>query len=388
MTHFNGESYSMPAFFKKRHPRLDPCEAERLFVEVRSEDPTVRRAAIERIALANIGLVIKIAKGYASKGLPLMDLVQEGLIHLVTKTIPTFDLNRGTAFSTYAAPALRHTFHRACAEKGYEKPYLIPEHVRYVENAIATAQAEFYKTLGRWPDPDEIFALLQMRGSKVIKAITKQEIERIVHASRLAVLSLSQPASEDDGPVLEERMLIDSRDQGAECAAINSEELDRWSRRLYAVLQTLPQRERDTIVFRFGLADQFPKTLEAVGEILGITRERVRQLEWKAIGRIVKKWRIPTKAVREMLFSLRELGFTVQIHDMERVLTKIPSTQISSKVLTEHAIALADGKYVVRPARTLAARLRIDEQAAQIAVETCAKEGAFAFVEGCDAVRL
>ncbi|MBU1908405.1 sigma-70 family RNA polymerase sigma factor [Patescibacteria group bacterium] len=388
MTRFNGESYSMPAFLKKRYSKLDPYEVERLFLEAKSEDPTVRRAAIEHLALANIGLVISIAKGYVSNGLPLMDLVQEGMIQLITKAIPTFDPSRGTKFSTYTVPALRHTFTRACAEKSYNRPFTIPEHVRYVKHAVATARAEFYKTLGRWPDTDEIFALLQTRESNVIKAISKQEIERIVHTSRMDVLSLTQPAFEDDGPVLEERMLMDFGDQGAECVAINSEELACWSKRLRTVLQSLPERERETIVFRFGLADQVPKKLEAVGKILGVTRERIRQLEWKAIGRMVKKWRIPSESVRNILISLRELGFTVQIQSTKPVPTEIPSTQISSRVLTEHAVALADGKYVVRPARTLAVRLNIDENTAQIAVETCAKEGAFAFVDGCDAIRL
>lgn len=388
MTRFNGESHSMPAFFKKRHPRLGPFEVERLFLEVKSEDPTVRNAAIERIALSNIGLVISIAKGYVSDGLPLMDLVQEGMIQLITKTIPSFDLKRGVKFSTYATPSLRHIFSRACAEKGYKRPYFIPDRVRYVEHTVAIARAEFYKTLGRWPDPDEIFALLQTRESRVAKAITKHEIRSIVHASHGEAVSLSQPAFEDDGPVLEERMLIDHKDRGAECSAINSEELARWSKRLHTVLQTLPQRQREIIIFRFGLADQVPKTLKAVGEILGLTRERVRQVEWKAIERIAKKWKMPGESVRNILVSLRELGFSAQVHDIDMVPMEIPSTRISFKVLIEHAVALTDGKYVVKPARTLAARLRIDEETAQLAVQACAREGAFALVDGCDAVRL
>jgi RNA polymerase sigma factor (sigma-70 family) len=388
MTQHYREEFSAALFAKKRHPMLDPGDVERLFLEVNGENPKLRAAAIENIALANIGLVINLAKRYVARGLPLVDLVQEGLIQLVTKIIPHFDFSRGYKFSTYAVFGLRRAFSMACAEKGEGKPYYLPAHVRYKENMVALAQSEFIATIGRRPDAEEIHALLQTHESDIIKKLSVDAIDGIINSSHRVVFSLSRPAYEFNETSIEEILLVNYNAHEADNAVMASEQFRIWSTRLDEELPRMKAKERETIINRFGLANGVPRTLETVGELYGLTRERIRQIERSAIRRIAKRWRLTPEATREALSSLCEMGFRTRLQNNPRLKTKTPSAREASRVLSEHAVVLRDGTYVVKPARTLAARMGIDEETARMAVEACAKQGSFKFVDGCDAVRL
>ena len=382
------DEFSMALFNQKRRPTLDPSEFERLFLEVKSDDTKVRDAAIERIALANLGLVISIAKRYVVRGLPLSDLVQEGLIQLITRAIPGFDITRENTFSTYATPSLKRAFGKACAEKGEGKLVYLPAYIRYKEYLVAKAKREFLASLGRSPDAKEIHAILQTYESKTARRITVQEIDKIINSPSLETVSLSQPPSESRAPRVEEKMLARNDGNETDSPAMAAEQFGILSERLNEELRQMTIKERDTIVNRFGLSSGIPRTLDTVGGLYGLTRERIRQIERSVIRRIAKRWKMTYDAVKETLISLCEMGFRTQLQNNPKLTTKMPSTHVSSQVLSEHAVVLQDAKYVVKPARTLAARLDIDEETAQLAVEACAREGAFAFVEGCDAIRL
>ncbi len=382
------DEFSTALFIKKRSPKLGPGEVERLFLEVGSEDPKIRAAAIERIALANIGLVISIAKRFVTRGLPLADLVQEGLIYLITKGIPHFDLSRDNAFSTYATPGLKHVFGKACAEKGEGKLVYIPSQIRNKEYSVAKAKREFRASLGRSPDAQEIRAILQTYESKSARRITVEEINKINDSLSRETISLSQPPPDSRGPFVEYKIIARRDGYETEMPAMAAEQFRVLSERLKEELLQMTVKERDMIVNRFGLSNGIHRTLETVGGIYGLTRERIRQIERSVIRRIAKRWRMTDDAVKSSLISLGEMGFRTQLQNNPKLTTKIPSTHVSSQVLSEHAVILRDAKYVVKPARTLAARLDIDEETAQLAVEACAREGAFAFVDGCDAIRL
>jgi RNA polymerase primary sigma factor len=222
--------------------------------------------ARQRFIAANLRLVVSIAKRYQSSGMPLLDLVQEGNLGLM-RAVDKFDHQRGFKFSTYATWWIRQAITRAIADKG--RTIRVPAHVGDALASLGRARVELERSLGREPDVDELAHATGMRPERVA------EYQHAVHE----VVSLSAPLG-DAGELAD---LI--ADEGAELpfeATVSRME----HAALAKVLRLLSERERQVLAMRFGLAGGEPRTLEDVGREFSLTRERIRQIEAKALTKL------------------------------------------------------------------------------------------------------
>src|SRR6187397_2076884 len=246
-----------------RHALLTAAQEVELSKRIERGDPQAKQHMIQ----SNLRLVVSIAKNYRNQGLPFLDLIQEGTLGLI-RAVEKFDWRRGYKFSTYATWWIRQAVARALADKA--RTIRMPVHIVERLQKMNRAERILWTQLGREPTLDEIAeeANLSLQQAKEVKAAAR------------ASTSLDQPVGDQedavfgdfvagDGPLPDEQVEVTLRSEA-----------------LKQALSALPWRERQVIILRYGLVDSEPKTLEEIGRRLGLTRERVRQVEVESLRRL------------------------------------------------------------------------------------------------------
>ncbi len=248
-----------------RHPLLTAAQEVELAKRIERGDMPAKTRMIQ----SNLRLVVSIAKNYRNQGLPFLDLIQEGTLGLI-RAVEKFDWRRGYKFSTYATWWIRQAVARALADKA--RTIRMPVHIVERMQKLNRAERTLWTQLGREPTLEEVAEEANLPIAQAYE----------VKAAARASTSLDQPVGETedatfgdfvagDGPLPDEEVEVSLR-----CQALAD------------ALAALGERERQVLVFRYGLEDAEPKTLEEIGRRLGLTRERVRQIETEALKRLAR----------------------------------------------------------------------------------------------------
>ena len=255
-----------------KYPLLQPDEETELAKRMMDGDEIAKRALSE----ANLRLVVSIAKRYMGRGMQFLDLIQEGNLGLM-KAVEKFDYQKGFKFSTYATWWIRQAITRAIADQA--RTIRIPVHMVETINKLIRISRRLLQELGREPTPEEIAVEMGITEDRV------REIQKIAQDP----VSLETPIGEEEDSHLSD--FIEDEDSTAPTDAVSFTMLKE---QLIGVLDTLTPREEKVLRLRYGLDDGRPRTLEEVGKEFNVTRERIRQIEAKAL----RKLRHPSRSKR------------------------------------------------------------------------------------------
>ena len=249
-----------------RHPLLTADEEKELAQRVELGDA----AAKERMITSNLRLVVSIARRYQGGTLSLLDLVQEGTLGLI-RAVEKFDWRKGFRFSTYATLWIQQAIQRGLANT--ERTIRLPVHVVEHQQRVSRAERDLLTRLGREPTTSELATASRLSENRVA---TVRELPR-------TITSLDKPIGEDGDATFGDLVAADTPEPTADLElSLRAEALER-------ALEDLPAREAQVLRWRFGLGDDEPRTLTQVGEALGVTRERARQIERDALRRLAER---------------------------------------------------------------------------------------------------
>ena len=257
-------------------PLLSVDEEMNLAKKICDPDEAVRKEARKQMAESNLRLVVSIAKRYMGRGMQFLDLIQEGNLGLL-RAVEKFDYQKGFKFSTYATWWIRQAITRSIADQA--RTIRIPVHMVETINRLIKIQRKLVQEFGREPRPDEVAKVMGIPVSKV----------REIMSFALEPVSMETPIGDEDDSHLGD-FLQDSNSKIPVNFAMDVLLHDQ----LMEVIKSLTEREQKVILLRFGLEDGKPRTLEEVGKVFGITRERIRQIEAKSL----RKLRNPSKVRR------------------------------------------------------------------------------------------
>ncbi len=270
----------MPSVRRKSSSVQTPLETylreinETALLTIRDEQELAKRigegdsAARDRMVRANLRLVVNIARGYAGKGLGLQDLIEEGNLGLL-RAVEGFDPAMGTRFSTYASYWIKQSIKRALINGG--KTIRIPAYMVELLSKWRRASARLTEELGRTPTPEEVARVLGLARKKL--PIIKKAIK---------IYNLTPQTDQADSGWSLGDMVMDENAKTPDDVLLNTDNL----RHVMEMLKVMDTREATVLKMRFGLDEQDPKTLKEIGESMGLTRERVRQIETEALAKL------------------------------------------------------------------------------------------------------